>query len=415
MKKIAFVTGVIVATGGAYASNTYLVNKAAQEVPVHIQKFIDSANKDVVDIEILDTQINGKHITQEFAIYMIENGVRNSLPLYVMHNMDIGIFGLSAKGNLRLPKDKGFAKEFVENATQFTEKFDYTYTLASQDVDLISSMSFDPVENEQGERVEFGTVRFSATGNEEKNSGNLTLDSFQFTGIGTDLISIKDIELVFDNTRTRRQSDFSINKVNFSNTDTYHQTQTNIDIKDVKIVSDVTLDNKQENASVVNNWYVNDFSMKAPGFELPSSKLGFEAKIDKLNIKKLNLISEAIAAQDEERLLRLTCGFFEKGFKVSDIKVYMNDSDITGFVDVAPADYSTAETLYNAGMIVGQHINSELNIKLAKAQFAIFNIPVEMVAPLLTEQYHFTDEKDKFTGQVKIANGKTSINNVAVR
>lgn len=415
MKKIAFVAGVVVATGGAYAVNSYLVNKAVQEVPLHIQKMIDSADKSVVDIETLSSKSSGKHLTQEFALYAVENGVRSETPLYITHDLDIGFFALNAKGSISLPKDKGFAQQFVEEATTFSESINYTYALASQEVDLISSISFDPVENEQGERVEFGTLRFNVKGNEETNSGDLTLDSFQFTGSGTDVISADNIKLVFDNTTTHRESEFSLDKLKFSNIHSYTQNETRFDVQDVKLISEVTLDDKQEYASVVNNWNVNAFSMKASNFELPTSKLGFTAKIDGINIKELNSINEALAAQDEEKLLQLSCSFLEKGLKMSDIKVYINNSDVTGFIDLAPADYSAALSPYQAGFIAGQNIKSDLDIKMAKKDFETFNIPVEMVAPLLTQQYKFTEDENKFIGQVKIANGHTTINNVALR
>lgn len=404
MKKVAFVAGVVVAAAGVYGANLYLVNKAAQEVPVLTQKAISSVDKNVAEIKMLDSLIHGKNIHQEFAVYFGGDSRHNGKPLYVIHNAEIGFFGLSVKGGLTLPKDKGIAKTFTEEIP-FNEKVNYTYKLASQKIDLVSTFRIDPFDNNTQGKIESGTIHFSFKGNEKENSGEMSIDSLKLTDKGKNFLDIDNMGISFDHNKKSRSGKFSLDKMRFSVDD--HYRETNCKIKDMKVKSDWKLGS---DSTLVNDWRIGSFSLKTGNLDLPSAKIGFSSKIKGLDIDKIEALGKASTLQDEEKFTQLMKKLYEKGLKIKDINLYMDDSNVTGFIGLNPSDYSNLHSSYEFGRKVGENITSELNIKLTKSLIKKLGIPSEFVKSVLTDVYSFKDEKEKYTAKIKIADGVTKIN-----
>lgn len=399
MKKTVIAVGVIASiAGGAFFANSAMIAEVANKVTITFEKQFYTLNSQFVDVQLIDTNIEGNTVNQRFAVYFKEGSKRHPEPLYVNHKALISPFGYNVDGNITLPKDKGLTAEFIKEITSFNERISYNLDTYRQSIDLNSNFVLGDINPDRNSRIKLGKVNFDLKG---------TLDDYQTTTVIDGL------------TISERKDNLRLGKVSLStvNSPTYHETELNlyeggfldasdgINFQDVKFKTTV---NVQENTGIGLNWEIGSLDLNSPKVSFLATRVGLSGQLEGLETDTLLALGEAVTNNNEAELESLTKLLLGNGMTLSELNLFLNDSKMSGNVVLNKGNYENLQDS-EIGNLLGRSISSDLDITITPKLAQVLQIS----APFL-DQYWNKNEVDNYYTKFQLALGKATMNGIPV-
>lgn len=399
MKKTVIAVGVIASiAGGAFFANSAMIAEVANKVTITFEKQFYTLNSQFVDVQLIDTNIEGNTVNQRFAVYFKEGSKRHPEPLYVNHKALISPFGYNVDGNITLPKDKGLTAEFIKEITSFNERISYNLDTYKQSIDLNSNFVLGDINPDRNSRIKLGKVNFDLKG---------TLDDYQTTTVIDGL------------TISERKDNLRLGKVSLStvNSPTYHETELNlyeggfldasdgINFQDVKFKTTV---NVQENTGIGLNWEIGSLDLTSPKVSFLATRVGLSGQLEGLETDTLLALGEAVTNNNEAELESLTKLLLGNGMTLSELNLFLNDSKMSGNVVLNKGNYENLQDS-EIGNLLGRSISSDLDITITPKLAQVLQIS----APFL-DQYWNKNEVDNYYTKFQLALGKATMNGIPV-
>lgn len=399
MKKTVIAVGVIASiAGGAFFANSAMIAEVANKVTITFEKQFYTLNSQFVDVQLIDTNIEGNTVNQRFAVYFKEGSKRHPEPLYVNHKALISPFGYNVDGNITLPKDKGLTAEFIKEITSFNERISYNLDTYKQSIDLNSNFVLGDINPDRNSRIKLGKVNFDLKG---------TLDDYQTTTVIDGL------------TISERKDNLRLGKVSLStvNSPTYHETELNlyeggfldasdgINFQDVKFKTTV---NVQENTGIGLNWEIGALDLNSPKVSFLATRVGLSGQLEGLETDTLLALGEAVTNNNEAELESLTKLLLGNGMTLSELNLFLNDSKMSGNVVLNKGNYENLQDS-EIGNLLGRSISSDLDITITPKLAQVLQIS----APFL-DQYWNKNEVDNYYTKFQLALGKATMNGIPV-
>lgn len=393
-KTILTTTILAVLGGGAYFANSIIVDKVALEIASNAENIAHAYSDNNADIQVLKSDIKGSQVNQTFAIYFIDNGTRIDKPLYVNHSATISPFGYEVDGKLSLPKDKGLSEDIIKNVASFNEKINYKLKPSDESINLHSSLKLGVINVGYKSQLDIGEIVFSLNGTSENNSSKITLDSLNFTD---------------------RHENLRLGKVTIDTNVTPSLYSTNIDIANggmlvkggglnIGHVQLKTEANIREKTTINFNWLANSIDLDSPDVTLLSTKLGVQGNIDGFKTKSLVSLFETIEKQDDNKTESLMKDILGDGLELQNIKIFMNDSSVTGNISLNKSNYTMLRP-YEIQRQIEREINSDLNVTLTPNMASTLNIDKGILNQLFS-----INKEQNYTSEIKTALGKITVN-----
>lgn len=397
MKKTVIAVGVIASiVGGAFFANNAMIAEVANKVTITFEKQFYTLNSQFVDVQLIDSNIEGNRVNQRFAVYFKEGSNRHPEPLYVNHKALISPFGYSVDGYITLPKDKGLTAEFIKEVTSFNERISYNLDTYKQSIDLNSNFVLGDINPNRNSRIKLGKVNFDLKG---------TLDDYRTTTVIDGL------------TISERKDNLRLGKVSLStiNSPTYHETELNlyeggfldssdgINFQDVKFKTTVNI---QDNTGIGLNWEVGSLNLNSPKVSFLATRVGLSGQLEGLETDTLLALGEAVTNNNEAELESLTKLLLGNGMTLSELNLFLNDSKMSGSVVLNKGNY---ENLQDSEIenLLGRSISSDLDITITPKLAQVLQIS----APFL-DQYWNKNEVDNYYTKFQLALGKATMNGI---
>ena len=397
MKKTVIAVGVIASiVGGAFFANNAMIAEVANKVTITFEKQFYTLNSQFVDVQLIDSNIEGNRVNQRFAVYFKEGSNRHPEPLYVNHKALISPFGYSVDGYITLPKDKGLTAEFIKEVTSFNERISYNLDSYKQSIDLNSNFVLGDINPNRNSRIKLGKVNFDLKG---------TLDDYRTTTVIDGL------------TISERKDNLRLGKVSLStiNSPTYHETELNlyeggfldasdgINFQDVKFKTTVNI---QDNTGIGLNWEVGSLDLNSPKVSFLATRVGLSGQLEGLETDTLLALGEAVTNNNEAELESLTKLLLGNGMTLSELNLFLNDSKMSGSVVLNKGNY---ENLQDSEIenLLGRSISSDLDITITPKLAQVLQIS----APFL-DQYWNKNEVDNYYTKFQLALGKATMNGI---
>lgn len=397
MKKTVIAVGVIASiVGGAFFANNAMIAEVANKVTITFEKQFYTLNSQFVDVQLIDSNIEGNRVNQRFAVYFKEGSNRHPEPLYVNHKALISPFGYSVDGYITLPKDKGLTAEFIKEVTSFNERISYNLDTYKQSIDLNSNFVLGDINPNRNSRIKLGKVNFDLKG---------TLDDYRTTTVIDGL------------TISERKDNLRLGKVSLStiNSPTYHETELNlyeggfldasdgINFQDVKFKTTVNI---QDNTGIGLNWEVGSLDLNSPKVSFLATRVGLSGQLEGLETDTLLALGEAVTNNNEAELESLTKLLLGNGMTLSELNLFLNDSKMSGSVVLNKGNY---ENLQDSEIenLLGRSISSNLDITITPKLAQVLQIS----APFL-DQYWNKNEVDNYYTKFQLALGKATMNGI---
>lgn len=397
MKKTIVALAVVATCGvGGYFINDFMVDKVAQEVVNNVERFAHDASDSYVDIQVVESEIDGHNVAQKFAVYFIDGTKRHSQPIYVSHSAKIALFGSKVEGRLTLPKDKGLSAKFIQEVTSFNENIHYTFTPYNKAIDLKSSLNVGVISDGSRRQLKFGEVNFDLAGTLEDNKSKFTVDGIEFTerkeSINLGTVAVETIV-----SPTLQSSTISLDKGQLI------ARQGGVNVSDIQLKTEAVI---EEDTSLNYDWSVGSFDLDSPDITLLSSKFGMQGTLAGISTATLIELGSALESNKTNNAEKLFKDILGNGLEFSSINLYLNDSSVTGHIELNKADYSTLRS-YEVQRLLERSVSSELDIVLTPQMIEKLKVPSRSLEKLWT-----VDENQNYTTKFKLALGKATINGV---
>ncbi|OCH21628.1 hypothetical protein [Aliivibrio logei] len=404
MNKVLVASGISLALlGGAFAANNYMIEKVGQEIPIQALNALESIDPQLLQVQRVSSQVNGKEIKEEYSFYFIIDGKRQQkLPLLVTHNAKIGLFGSNVNGTLSLPKDKGLAAEFIKEATTFNENITYTFSTTTQKLDLNADIQLGAIQSRR-ETINIGklSVNLIADSKEQVLKANLPTISL---GDNFFALNMKGINLtLLDNIEANNSSiDFNLGDLNFQNT----RSKEGVRLSDSNLT--INLVENETGANFSTNIDIQKVSLQAKQFATPDLSFNFKTAIEGIQLELLEELGDLSLhsknnnsnKQQQEIIQQL----FEAGINAKELSLSINESSINGNIQLKPANYNNIPK-YEVDDAVIRNIYSQIDIIVDPNTIANIS-PLKSVV----DRYFNAEPNGNFSASFELSNGQPMLN-----
>ncbi|MUK63111.1 hypothetical protein GNP81_05435 [Aliivibrio fischeri] len=404
MNKVLVASGVSLALlGGAFAANNYMIEKIGQEIPTQVLNGLEKIDPQLLQVQRVSSQINGKEIKEEYSFYFIIDGKRQQkLPLLMTHYAEIGLFGLNVNGNFALTKDKGFAAEFIKEVTTFNENITYTFSTTTQQLDLNGDIQLGAIQSRR-EKVNIGKLSFNLIADHKEQVLKANLPTISL-GDSSFALNMKDIDLtLLDNIETNNSSiNFNLGDFNFQST----RSKEGIRLSDSNWT--INLAENETGSKFSTNINIQKASLQAKQFSVPNLNFNFKTAVEGIQLDLLEELGDialhSTSINSNKQQQEIMQQFFEAGINAKELSLSINESSINGNIQLKPDNYSNMPK-YKVGDAVIRNIHSKIDIIVDPNTIA-------NISPLknVVDRYFNAEPSGNFSATFELSNGQPMLN-----
>lgn len=388
---ISIVFGIV-----TYFVNDLMVEKIAKEIVLSSEQIVSNLGDGFFDVQIIDSDVSGGKVSQNFAIYLMDGSERIPEPVYVNHDAMVSFLGVKVEGRITLPKDKGLAAEFIKNISSFNEEVNYTFSSYDKETVLISKLNVGVINVDKNTQVELGEIRFSLVGTSHVNNSTFILQSLDFKD-GEEHFHLGEVTLNTILNPSLRSYELRLDEGRIA------ARNGGVNVSDVKLKNEMILG---EQTSLSYDWSIGLFDLNSPKIILPSSKFGMSGSLDGINeegLKELSLMMDE--SKYDDALIKYMLG---SGVKFYDLNLYLNDSKMFGYVALNKSEKKALDN-HQLKKEVKHSIESEFDVVLTHEMIYKLN-----VKPKVLEKFWIKSDDGSYNTKIKVLLGNIWVNGIKI-
>lgn len=406
MKKALIAVVVVAAMGGsAFATNSYLVQEATEQVQVKVSTLLSELDKELLDVQLIKSEINGNKIKQDYAIYFTVDGERSEEALYIEHSAEVGPFALNTNGSFSFLKDRGLAKLFIKDVASVNEVVRYSYTASNGVFDVDATFDVGSVAIRR-DKIIPGQVVVKYIGDGNNNDLSIKLASLKISGSRESMAIGPTAIKVIDNDITSNV-DFSMEHFRFEDD---KKRNGFIDLNNIKLMGHLTGD---KFAELVADITVDKASINTRKLSYNDAAISFKSHFENINVAALEEIADILSHdqgyEKKEKIRNLWKEFYAAGMNAKSVELHVNNSKAIGDIHIKKADYSNVSSSHLFKSVMS-NLETNMTIELDKPlvkTLGIDNNPKKLMR-------YFYDTGEHYSTNIKVANGKVTANGLTL-